>query len=158
MTVNRHVSYFVGDSAVDSLMEGFGPTFAAGSVITMVRVNATLSFKPELYGDTDTAIVGVWGMALQVGLGGVVPDTWHVNATDASILAIDSSEPDTSKSVFWAPDTDTAYLQISITRSLTFKGQYRPAETANLYLTIIDVTGDADDFTPSFAWQIWYAT
>jgi hypothetical protein len=158
MTVNRHVSYFTGDAYVNSIMEGFGPTFDVGACITMVRVTAKLCFKPGTYTDSSDIETGVWAMALQVGLGGVVPDTWHVNATDPSILAFDSSDPDALARTFWAPDSDTVYLQGSGARTLTFQGQYKAAETANLYLTIIDTSGDANAFIPCFSWQIWYAT
>ena len=158
MTVNRQVGYLVDSSVVNSLMSGFGPSFAAGTVITKVRVTCKLSFAPATYTDTAVIETGVWGAAIQVGLGGVVPDTWHVTATDPSILAYDSSDPDATARVFWAPDTDTAYVQSSITRTVEFQGQYRPTAAAQMYITIIDVTGSANGFRPSYAWQIWHAS
>jgi hypothetical protein len=153
----RDVGYYTSAGLTRGGKFPFGGVWLAGYCFTRVRVTAKLSWPTLQAPEAGLNIVGLWGGAIQLGLGGASPNAWNSFPTDASIFAYDNAEADNDEKAIWSPDTATANVTDSTTRTLEWRGQYHNTESAEWYYVPVDVTDTGPEFNVYFAWQIWTA-
>lgn len=156
MSSNRTVGYTYGDGPTRGTKLAIGNPWTAGTVFTRVEVTAKLVFGPATYTDTSPIITAVWSSSIHVVASGSEPPFPSADDGDVSIMAYDSSDPDGLDRAVWAPDTDTAAVSGSLTRTIRWKGQYHAPETVQWYYVYEDWSSAAAEATLGIAWQQWY--
>ncbi len=157
MTVHRDVGFHRETTTARQWNIAFGPTLAAGSVLTSIKVRASFTFAPQDNPATGYNATSVWGHAIQVGVPGTPPTGWWPNSTDTGILAFHDAIPEGFFAVVWAPDTDKAWVTGGWHDQLEWYGQLRQTSSIRLYWTADDVSGAALVYTPAFSWDMWYS-